>query len=548
MSHANEICPAELPNWCAQRHWSIFWILILCSLAMVAGRVLTLGDQLPANAKPFFSANDRSRWATVRALGDHGTFELDQVLASDDGRQWDSIDKVRHIGTDGQLHSYSSKPPLLPVLVTGQYQMLKWLTGWEIATDTFGVVRILLMLINVIPWGLYLWFVARMVNSVPVRDWTRYYVLACAGFGTFLGPFVVTLNNHLPAAISVMIALYCVSEMIRKASVSWHCYFAAGFFSAFAVTNELPALSFFAAAGLIGLTRSFSKTMMGFLPAAALVGAAAVGTNWWAHGQLNPAYAQRHDGTRIAIVAGEFSATLDQGKLPDEIRQQISATLKFQRPTVEIGCWPSTPSSLRRWVVRDTITASQFAIVSADNRNYELLNWENWYDYPGSYWLSSNDRKKSAVDLGQASIPLYTFHVLFGHHGIFSLTPIWLFSLAGMLALLGGAKMGGTYQMRWLGAISLAVSVVVIAFYLTRPTIDRNYGGFACSLRWLLWLAPLWLMSMLPVVDWLAGSRGGKFLCFTLLFLSALSAMYPANNPWVHPWLYEIWDLTGLPR
>ena len=93
---------------------------------MVAGRVLTLGDQLPANAKPFFSANDRSRWATVRALGDRGTFELDQVLASDDGRQWDSIDKVRHVGADGQLHSYSSKPPLLPVLVTGQYQVLKW--------------------------------------------------------------------------------------------------------------------------------------------------------------------------------------------------------------------------------------------------------------------------------------------------------------------------------------------------------------------------------------------------------------------------------------
>jgi hypothetical protein len=150
--------------------------------------------------------------------------------------------------------------------------------------------------------------------------------------------------------------------------------------------------------------------------------------------------------------------------------------------------------------------------------------------------------------LGQESVALYTFHVLFGHHGIFSLTPIWLFSLAGMLALIFGARMGGTFQMRWLGVLGLAISVVVILFYLSRPAIDRNYGGFNCALRWMLWLVPIWLMTMLPVVDWLAGSRWGKFLCLALLFLSAVSAMMPAGNPWTHPWLYQIWDLTGLPR
>jgi hypothetical protein len=78
--------------------------------------------------------------------------------------------------------------------------------------------------------------------------------------------------------------------------------------------------------------------------------------------------------------------------------------------------------------------------------------------------------------------------------------------------------------------------------------MDRNYGGVSCVLRWSLWLTPIWLISMLPVVDWLARSRTGKAICYALLFISVLSAMYPLYNPWVHPWLYEIWDLTGLPK
>ena len=117
-----------------------------------------------------------------------------------------------------------------------------------------------------------------------------------------------------------------------------------------------------------------------------------------------------------------------------------------------------------------------------------------------------------------------------------------------MLALLFGAKLGGGFQMRWLGAMGLALSIVVIAFYATRPVVDRNYGGVSCTLRWLMWLTPIWLVSMLPIVDWLAKTKTGKAVCYVLLFVSALSAFCPLNNPWVHPWLYEIWGITGLPR
>jgi hypothetical protein len=558
MSTGNETCPAELPNWCAQRHWGIFWILIVASVAMVAARVLALISVGDPDGLPFFSANDRSRWITVRALVDHGTFEIDKVLASDNGRQWDTIDKVRQVGRDGQFHFYSSKPPLLSIVVAGGYGLLKALFGWQIETDTSLVVATLLLLTNVLLWAIFLWFVARMINSVPVRDWARYFVLGCAGFATFLGSFTVTLNNHLPAAVWVMISLYLVSEIVRRNNLAWRYFFGAGFFSAAAVANELPALAFCGMAGLVCGWLSIRQTLLGFVPAVGIVLTCVLGCNWWAWGQWRPAYNQRTDGQVLATVSGQFDDMLDRGEIPNEIRTSIPFAGKFVEPFVEKGKWPGTPLHQKRWVIRDRDhrSVSQLAVVSfrdvtvsteaAELSTYDIRAWGNWYDYPGSYWLTDFPRK-SAIDEGQTSVQLYAFHLLFGHHGVFSLSPIWILSFAGMFALIGGARMGGRFQMRWLGFLALIVTVVVFSFYLSRPVMDRNYGGYCCTARWLLWLAPIWLMTMLPVVDWLGRNRWGQWICFVLLFTSAASAMVHSNNPWTLPWLYRLWPLTGLP-
>ena len=182
----NETCPAELPNFCAQRHWSIFWILILCSVVVVAGRAINVSKFDGSGQTPFFSANDRSRWCTIRALGDEGVYEIDEVIARGQPLNWNTIDKVQHVGPDGELHFYSSKPPLLPTMMAGVYKLIKITTGKNLTNDTMFVARLMLLIVSVVPWAVYLFFIAKMINSIPVRDWTRYYVLACAGFGTFL--------------------------------------------------------------------------------------------------------------------------------------------------------------------------------------------------------------------------------------------------------------------------------------------------------------------------------------------------------------------------
>ena len=66
--------------------------------------------------------------------------------------------------------------------------------------------------------------------------------------------------------------------------------------------------------------------------------------------------------------------------------------------------------------------------------------------------------------------------------------------------------------------------------------------------RWLFWLIPFYLVGLVPTVDGLGRHRWGYWLCLAALGASVLSAGYAMDNPWVHPWLYEVWSWTGLPR
>jgi len=83
------------------------------------------------------------------------------------------------------------------------------------------------------------------------------------------------------------------------------------------------------------------------------------------------------------------------------------------------------------------------------------------------------------------------------------------------------------------------VSLICIAFYLFRPLTERNYGGMTSGFRWVFWLAPLWLLSMLPAVDYLSKRRWTRVVALVFLAFSVLSASYPAWNPWTHPWIMD---------
>ena len=88
-------------------------------------------------------------------------------------------------------------------------------------------------------------------------------------------------------------------------------------------------------------------------------------------------------------------------------------------------------------------------------------------------------------------------------------------------------------RLRWLAAAVAAISLACLAFYLGQPQINRNYGGVTSGLRWMFWLAPLWLLTMLPAADALAGAaldpRPGPGVAGPLGALGQLSDLEPLD-------------------
>ena len=275
-------------------------------------------------------------------------YAIDKVIQQPN---WDTIDMVQH----GD-HLYSSKPPLLATLMAGVYWPIYRLTGATLATHPYAIGRAMLVLLNVVPLVIYFLLLARLIERFGTTDWGRIFVMAAAVFGTFLTTFAVTINNHVPAAVCSLVAVYAAVRIWFDAQRKLRYFVLVGLFGSLAVVNEFPAAALLALLALVLLWQAPRPTLVGFAPAVLVVAAAFFGTNWIAFHRLEPAYLHR-TGT------------------------------------------------------------------------------DNWYDYTydrngrqvESYW-----RHPVGVDRGEPSRGVYAANVLVGHHGIFSLTPIWLLSVAGL--------------------------------------------------------------------------------------------------------------------
>lgn len=427
--------------------------------------------------RPFLSANDRSRWATVRALVEQGTFAIDGIVAEPG---WDTIDAVAHDDGTGRVRLYSSKPPLLAILCAVPYWIVQRSTGWTLGDHPFEVGRVLLVVVSLVPFALLLAAAFRLVEACGETDWGRVWGAALVAFGTLLSTFAVSLTNHLPAAACAAWSAWLLLRILRG-DAGPGIGAAAGALAALAAAFDLPALAWTACVlGLLALHRPRHAALAA--AGAAAVAALALGTNLAAHGSLFPPYAHR-------------AAAPDHAPRP-----------------------PDDPAA------------------------GDVADPDNWYDYaltlPGGKRLVSYWRDPKGVDRGEPSALVYAFHATVGHHGILSLTPAWLLLPWGLARLVAPRRRGRPGQASLALAIA-AVSVVVVAFYLLRPPIDRNYGGVSSGFRWVLWLAPLWAAAVVPAADVLSRSRAGRALALLLVALSVLSVAYPTWNPWSPPWIEQ---------
>lgn len=174
---------------------------------------------------------------------------------------------------------------------------------------------------------------------------------------------------------------------------------------------------------------------------------------------------------------------------------------------------------------------------------YEKID-SAWYRYEGSHWNQAKGERRGIDYAGdQESRAAYAFHLLLGHHGWFSLTPIWLLCLLGWTRLIG-RRTDDPPVWRLINVQGAAVSLIVIVFFaVIVGTV--NYGGWTSGARWFFWLTPFWLLALLPAADWLAHARIGRGMGLLLLALSVVSVSFPAWNPWRHPWIYRAMEAWG---
>lgn len=538
-------------------------ILIALALAIAAGRIAVVRSAEGDTA--FLSANDRSRWATVAALVEDGTYEIDRLVAITDKsgrrRPWNSIDRVQHTGSDGRMHHYSSKPPLLATLVAGVYAGAKSVLGMTLTEQPIYMTRIVLALVNLPVLWIFLAAIRSVIQRSALREFSQLAVVAAACFGTMLLPMSVSLNNHLPAAAATAVVLLLYLRREGRYS-GWPLIpdaFWAGAAAAFTVTCELPALLMLVLWLALFLRQNVLSTLIGFVPGAAIVTAAFFGTNWIAHGTLIPPYAHRSDGpVLVSLVTEQASEEREASAPPNAAPAAAETSADAVLPSAEqIGAELRAVDALHprnrdeplritptadpdRWLVETAQGHQRFALrrdATAEQR-WNLHRWDNWYDYPGSYWTTP----RRGVDRGEPNRGVYAFQLTLGYYGLFSLTPIWTLVPVGMYLRFRERRMRSRW---WLNVAIIVATLVCLAFYISRPLIDRNYGGVSSSFRWMLWFAPLWLWALLPAAQLCGANRWGRWLLVLLLAGSVFSVAMSLESPWQHPWIYRYVNFLG---
>ncbi|MFP4499880.1 MAG: hypothetical protein ACLFTT_02670 [Candidatus Hydrogenedentota bacterium] len=219
--------------------------LIIAVAAACAG-YLSHGDTLGDTAF--------SRLASAYSLVHHGTWVIghDPDMPPNPCADF-TVDKVE---IDGKL--YSTKPPLLPLMMAGEYWLAHHLLGWDLAErdDLRALLRVMVLTLVTLPYILALLCFAAMLRWLLPNPWLRVYLLFALAFGTQLIGFATHIDNHVPAAGMLMAALWCaLGPATGHAPAHRWRFFGFGLAAGLVFTFDMPITIFIVPPGLYLLYR-----------------------------------------------------------------------------------------------------------------------------------------------------------------------------------------------------------------------------------------------------------------------------------------------------
>lgn len=194
-----------------------------------------------------------SRLATVWSLVHRGTWEI-STPAGETPNPFErgTVDKVQIAE-----RVLSSKPPVMPLLMTAEYWMLRQVCGLSLDQPEERTRIVYWMTLSLVGGGylLALIFFLKLVRLFLLAQaspaWVGPFTLFSLAFATQLFGLATDLNNHVPATGLLMACLYFAFGVGsgRLAPAAWRL-FLYGFTGALVFTLDMPLTIFVALAGL----------------------------------------------------------------------------------------------------------------------------------------------------------------------------------------------------------------------------------------------------------------------------------------------------------
>jgi hypothetical protein len=123
---------------------------------------------------------------------------------------------------------------------------------------------------------------------------------------------------------------------------------------------------------------------------------------------------------------------------------------------------------------------------------------------------------------------IYAFNVLLGHHGLFSMTPIYFFGLWELLRSL---------RYRHLLRESLVCALALSAFLGFFIFRTHNYGGWCVGMRWLVPVMPLLLLYFGLWIDRVRVTR----LLWALVLSAFMVSCFNVQDGLTSPFQFSVW-------
>lgn len=224
----------------------ISWFVESCIICIAAAFTI-LGTYAQPIGEPALS-----RLATVYSLAKHGTFTIELPAGQPANPFAGTVDRVMVKGepvgpgvAGGNI--VSSKPPVMPLIMTAEYLILHRLLGWDLVNeeDVHAIARFMTITLVGAAYIAALVFLRKTLLLMQIGALARIVSLCAVAFGSQLWGFSVILNNHVPGACMTVLSLY-LAVRIAAGPPGKHAFrfFLFGVASGLVVALDMPGAVF----------------------------------------------------------------------------------------------------------------------------------------------------------------------------------------------------------------------------------------------------------------------------------------------------------------